>query len=77
MNVIASSEFDTPMLAKFAVGHEKEFQSKAVSRTPIARARGFTGEPQEIVGAALFLASDASTMVTGQVLHVEGGLLAQ
>ena len=38
---------------------------------------GRFGEPEEIVGPALFLASDASAMVTGHVLAVDGGYPAQ
>ncbi len=76
VNVIAPSEFDTPMLAEYAKGREQETYARWVSRAPIPRARGFIGKPSEIVGAVVFLASNASTMVTGHVLHVDGGLLA-
>jgi NAD(P)-dependent dehydrogenase (short-subunit alcohol dehydrogenase family) len=38
---------------------------------------GRVGESDEIVGPALFLASDASSMVTGTVLDVDGGYLAR
>jgi NAD(P)-dependent dehydrogenase (short-subunit alcohol dehydrogenase family) len=38
---------------------------------------GRLAEPDDIVGAALFLASPASTMVTGHILAVDGGFLAQ
>ena len=40
-----------------------------ISSTPMAR----LGEPEEIVGAILYLASDASSYVTGQVISVDGG----
>jgi 2-deoxy-D-gluconate 3-dehydrogenase len=76
VNAIAPSEFDTPMLAKYAKGRQKEAHAKWISRAPLPRARGFIGKPAEVAGAAVFLASDASTMVTGHVLHVDGGLLA-
>ena len=41
--------------------------------TPMGR----MAEPQEIVGAVLFLATRASAMVTGHVLAIDGGFLAQ
>ena len=43
-----------------------------VSRTPAGR----WGEPEDLQGAAIFLASAASDFVTGQVLYVDGGILA-
>ena len=41
-------------------------------RTPMAR----FGQLEELVGAAVFLASDAATFITGQAIVVDGGILA-
>ena len=48
---------------------EPQFRSWVLSRIPMGR----TGEPADLMGAALFLASDASSFVTGHVLMVDGG----
>jgi len=50
----------------------KESEQGALSRVPMAR----WGRAEEIADAALFLASDASTFMTGQELVVDGGLSA-
>ena len=42
------------------------------ARTPAGR----WGEPRELIGAAVFLSSQASDFVNGQILTVDGGLLA-
>ena len=49
-----------------------EFNAWICARTPTGR----WGEPQEVVGAAVFLVSPAADFVNGQVLYVDGGLLA-
>ncbi|WP_407159080.1 glucose 1-dehydrogenase [Bradyrhizobium sp. STM 3557] len=49
-----------------------EFQSWLMSRVPAKR----WGNPDELVGAAIFLASDASAYVNGQTIYVDGGMLA-
>lgn len=48
------------------------FNSFIISKTPAAR----WGEPEDLVGPAVFLASDASNFVNGHILYVDGGILA-
>jgi gluconate 5-dehydrogenase len=49
-----------------------EFDRWIKARTPAGR----WGQPEELVGAAIFLSSDASNFVTGQIVYVDGGVLA-
>jgi NAD(P)-dependent dehydrogenase (short-subunit alcohol dehydrogenase family) len=76
VNAIAPCQFLTPGLK--AVMAKPQFDPKKlmetwVSNIPIGR----VGQPEEIVGPALFLASEASSMVTGVILPVDGGYLAR
>jgi gluconate 5-dehydrogenase len=43
-----------------------------INRTPAAR----WGEPSDLAGAAVFLSSKASDFVNGQIIYVDGGILA-
>jgi NAD(P)-dependent dehydrogenase (short-subunit alcohol dehydrogenase family) len=76
VNAIAPCQFMTPGLQE--VIRDPQFDPKKLMETwttniPLGR----VGESREIVGPALFLASDASSMVTGTVLDVDGGYLAR
>jgi NAD(P)-dependent dehydrogenase (short-subunit alcohol dehydrogenase family) len=64
-NVISPGTIDTPVLA----GLPKKAVEQIISLIPMGR----MGEPEEIAKAALFLASDDSTFVTGIELFVDGG----
>jgi NAD(P)-dependent dehydrogenase (short-subunit alcohol dehydrogenase family) len=72
VNAIAPSTFETALVKRNRPDRE-ELYERLLAATPAGR----FGQPQEIVGPALFLASDASSMVTGHVLAVDGGYLAQ
>ncbi|HUN11492.1 MAG TPA: SDR family oxidoreductase, partial [Rhabdaerophilum sp.] len=49
-----------------------EFNAWVTSRTPSKR----WGKPEELVGTVIFLASSASDYVNGQIIYVDGGMLA-
>ena len=51
---------------------DKQFNEWLCSRTPAKR----WGQPSDLIGAAIFLASKASDYVNGHILYVDGGLLA-
>jgi NAD(P)-dependent dehydrogenase (short-subunit alcohol dehydrogenase family) len=67
VNAIAPGWIDTPM--NTAEREDAETESRILSAIPMAR----WGRPEEIATAALFLASDAASFVTGELLVVDGG----
>ena len=61
-----------PLRERGADGSRHPFDSFIIAKTPAAR----WGETEDLVGPAVFLASDASNFVNGHVLYVDGGILA-
>ena len=61
-----------PLRERQADGSRHPFDSFIISKTPAAR----WGTPEDLMGPAVFLASDASDFVNGHVLYVDGGILA-
>ncbi len=70
INGIGPGYIDTEMTRPLI--ENPEFDSWVKARTPAGR----WGRPEDLVGAAVFLASSASDFVNGQIIYVDGGLLA-
>ena len=68
VNLVAPSLTDTPLAQNLLSTDEKQEASR--QRHPIGR----YGQPEDIARAAVFLLSDESDWITGQVIHVDGGL---
>ncbi len=69
-NGVGPGYFLTEMTRHLA--DDPQFDAWIRRRTPARR----WGDPAELVGAAVFLASDASEFVNGQIIYVDGGILA-
>jgi len=70
VNAIAPGVFPTPLNASLIQGTPRG--EELILRTPMGR----FGKAEEIAGAAIFLASEAASFVTGEVVAVDGGFLA-
>lgn len=70
VNAIAPGYFDTPLNA--ALVADPKFTEWLENRTPAGR----WGNVEELVGAAIFLSSAASSFVNGHILYVDGGITA-
>ena len=66
VNVVSPGPTDTAMMADVA----DEVRAMILKRVPVGR----FARPEEIAGAALFLASDESAFMAGSALHIDGGL---
>lgn len=69
-NALAPGYFDTPLNA--ALVADPEFSAWLAKRTPAGR----WGDVKELVGACIFLTSDASSFVNGTTVFVDGGITA-
>ncbi|CAN5717021.1 SDR family NAD(P)-dependent oxidoreductase [soil metagenome] len=68
VNAVAPTHFRTP-LVEHAISGDPSRLDYFLGNIPL----GHLGRPRDIVGVAVFLLSEASAMVTGQVLNVDGG----
>ena len=67
-----ATEQTAPLRERQSDGSRHPFDSFIISKTPAGR----WGTPEDLMGPAVFLASDASDFVNGQILYVDGGILA-
>lgn len=67
VNAIAPGTIQTPMIADDLA--DADYAEGRLSKTPLGR----LGEPEDVAGAAVFLASADADYVNGHVLHVDGG----
>ena len=70
VNAIGPGFIATDLTAKLQA--DEDFNKWVLSRTPFTR----WGQPEDIAGTAVFLASSSSDFVTGQILYVDGGWVA-
>lgn len=77
VNAVCPGPIDTPMLPRFFNASTPEqaaaYREKVVTAIPMGR----IGQPQEIAHAAMWLASDFASFVTGAALPVDGGYTAR
>jgi len=73
VNAISPGPIETPIFSKMGMSEEQqqEMASNIVASVPMGRA----GKSEEIATAALFLASDESSFITGSELAVDGGMV--
>jgi len=69
VNAMAPGWFETDMTLAVRSPEMKEMNDEIILRTPAGR----WGEPKELIGTAIFLASHASDFITGVVIPVDGG----
>ncbi len=71
VNAVAPGTIATELAQKAVLG-SAEAKERIMSRTPMRR----LGDPAEIASVCAFLASDAASYITGEIVVVDGGRLA-
>jgi gluconate 5-dehydrogenase len=72
VNAIGPSVIATPMMTEGLFKQKPELQGILEKNHPLGR----LGTPDDMIGATVFLASEASNYVTGQIIYPDGGLTA-
>jgi NAD(P)-dependent dehydrogenase (short-subunit alcohol dehydrogenase family) len=72
INAVSPGVIKTPMIDRFT-GMKKEVEQQFASMEPLGR----LGEPEEVANAVIWLCSDAASFVTGHIMPVDGGWVAQ
>lgn len=71
VNAVAPTFIETPGTVKWL--DDPGFRRSVVDRIPLGR----VGQPREVAGPALFLVSEAASLITGAILMVDGGWTIQ
>ena len=71
VNTLCPTYIETPLTAPFLA--DPEFRDMVLGKIKLGR----LGRPEDLLGAILFLASDASSLMTGSALLIDGGWTAE
>ena len=77
VNALCPGTVYTPLMEPLMLARGEGDLELGLARTAAKYPIGRLGTPDEIAGAALFLASDAASFVTGSIFTVDGGMTAQ
>ena len=71
VNAVAPTFIETPGTEPWL--NDKDFRQSVLDRIPLGR----IGKPMEVAGAVVFLASDAASLITGDIMLIDGGWTAK
>lgn len=71
VNAVAPTFIETPGTEPWL--KDKDFRQSVIDRIPLGR----IGKPMEVAGAVVFLASDAASLITGEIMLIDGGWTAK